>query len=53
MPKKGTAHETLSNLLKRDGWLKAIICDGFTEQILGNFKKKSNEADIHIKQIEP
>ena len=42
MPTKGNAHETLSKLLKRDGYPNVIICDGSKEQNLGNFKKKSN-----------
>ena len=53
MPTKGTAYETLPNLLKRDGCPNAIICDGSKEQTLGKFKKKAKEADIYIKQIEP
>ena len=53
MPTKGTAHETLSHLLKQDGCLNYIIMDGSKEQTLGKFKKKVNEADIWVKQIEP
>ena len=53
MPTKGTAHETLYNLLKHDGWPNVVICDGSKDQNLGDFKKKSNEADIHIKHFKP
>ena len=53
MTTKGTAHETLSNLLKRDGCPNAIIIDGSKEQTLGKFKKKANGSDIHIINIDP
>ena len=53
MPTKGTAHEMLSHLLKRDGCPNSIIMDGSKEQNLGKFKKKANEANIWVKQIEP
>ena len=53
IPTKGTAHETLSNLLKRNGFQNVIICDGSKEQTLGKSKKNLNEADIHANQIEP
>ena len=53
MPTKGTLHKTLLNLLKCDGCTNAIICDGSKERTLVKFKKKANEADIHIKHIEP
>ena len=53
IPTKGTAHETLSNLLKRNGFQNVIICDGSKEQTLGKFKKKAKENNIHMNQIGP
>ena len=50
---KGTAHETLYNLLNQDGCPNAIIMDGSKEKIFGKFKKNANNADIHIRKIEP
>ena len=53
MPTKGTAHKTLSHLLKRDGFPNSIIMAGSKEQTLGKSKKKANKAHIWVKQIEP
>ena len=53
MPTKGTAHETLSHILKQYECPKHIIMDGSKEHTLRKFKKKANEADVWVNQIEP
>ena len=51
--KKSEAHEGLSLLFQRDGVPPKLILDGAKEQICGIFKKKCNEVQVHVRQIEP
>ena len=53
MKSKGLAHEALSLLFKRDGVPPDIVLDGSKEQVLGEFKRKLNEANCHLKMTEP
>jgi hypothetical protein len=53
MKRKGEAHETLLLLFHHDGVLPSMIADNSKEQILGEFKRKLNEANRHLKQMEP
>ena len=53
MKRKGEFHETLSLLFHRDGVPPSIIADNSKEQILGEFKRKFNEADCHLEHTEP
>ena len=48
MKRKGEAHETLSLLFQRDGVPPSMIADNSKEQILGEFKRKLNEANCHL-----
>jgi hypothetical protein len=50
---KGEAHETLSLLFHWDGVPPSMITDNSKEQILGEFKRKLNEASCHLRQPEP
>ena len=53
MKHKGEAHEMLSLLFHHDGVLPSMIADNSKETILGEFKRKLNEANCHLKQTEP
>mmetsp|Transcript_37601 Transcript_37601/g.53010 ORF Transcript_37601/g.53010 Transcript_37601/m.53010 type:complete len:1380 (-) Transcript_37601:246-4385(-) len=53
IPGKGSAHEALSLMFKRDGVPMNMIVDGSREQVAGDFKRKCIEADCRIKQLEP
>jgi hypothetical protein len=53
MKKKSEAHEALSLLLKRDGAPTTLVSDGAKEETLGEFHRKTREADIHCKETEP
>ena len=53
MKRKGEAHETLSLLFHHDGMPPSMIADNSKEQILGEFKRKLNDANCHLKQMEP
>jgi hypothetical protein len=50
---KGEAHETLPLLFHCDGMPPSMIADNSKEQIIGEFKRKLNEANCHLKQTEP
>ena len=50
MEKKGDTHETLSLLLKHDGFPPEMIVDGTKEQIFSKFNKKPKEANFHLRQ---
>ena len=51
--KKGDAHEKIYLFFKQYGVSPNMVLDASKEQNLGLFKKKCQEADFHIKQIEP
>jgi hypothetical protein len=53
MKLKSDAVDALDLLLHREGAPQALIMDGSKEQTLGPFKKKAQQAGIHIKQTEP
>ena len=53
MKRKGEAHETLSLLFHRDDVPPSMVADNSKEQILGEFKRKLNEANCHLRQTEP
>jgi hypothetical protein len=53
MKRKGDAHEALSLLFKRDGVPHEMRLDDSKEQTQGNFKRKLNEANCHMKMTEP
>ena len=53
MQKKSDAHEELSHLFVNNGVPRAIIMDGSKEQMMGDFRKKAQQADCHIRQTEP
>ena len=53
MKQKGEAHKTLSLLFHCDGVPLSMIADNSKEQILGEFKRKLNEANCHLRQTEP
>ena len=53
IPTKGTAYETLYNLINQDGCPNAIIMNISKDQTLVKLKKKSNDVNIHNSQIEP
>jgi hypothetical protein len=53
MKRKGDAHEALSLLFKQDGVPHEMILDDSKEQTQGNFKRKLNEANCHMKMTEP
>ena len=53
MKRKGEAHEMLSLLFHCDGVPPSMIADNSKEQILGELKRKLNEANCHLKQTEP
>ena len=53
MEKKSLGHEGASLLFKQDGVPINMILDGAREQIGGEFKRKCQEADCRIKQLEP
>ena len=53
MKRKGEAHETLTLLFHCDDLPTSMIADNSKEQILGEFKRKLNEANCHLKQMEP
>ena len=53
MKRKGYAHETLSLSFKRDGVPHKMVMGVSKEKTLGSFRKKCQEVDFHIKQMEP
>ncbi len=53
MPKKYSAHETLSLLFKNVGVHTSMVMDGSKEQTLGPFRSKCRQAGCHVKQTEP
>ena len=53
MKKKSDAVHALDLMLHRDGAPEKMIMDGSKEQTLGAFKKKCQDAGIHMKQTEP
>ena len=53
MKKKSDAHEALDLLFHRDGVPPKMIMDGSKEQTKGQFRKKCQLANVHVKQIEP
>ena len=53
MKRKGEAHETLLLLFHCDGVPPSKIADNPKEQILGEFKRKLNEANCNLRQTEP
>ncbi len=53
MPKKSSAHETLSLLFKNVGVPTSMVMDGSKEQTLGPFRSKCRQAGCHVKQTEP
>jgi hypothetical protein len=50
---KGEAHETLSLMFHRDGVPPTMVTDGLKEQTLGDFQRKLQEADCHLRVTEP
>ena len=53
MRKKLEAHEALSLLFQREGVPNTMIMDGALEQLKGKFRKKCQEVDSRVKQLEP
>ena len=53
MKRKGESHETLSLLSHCDGVPPSMIADNSKEQVLGEFKRKLNEANCHLRQMDP
>ncbi len=53
MKLKSEASDALDLLFHRDGVPEKMIMDGSKEQTLGKFKKKCQEANVHIKETEP
>ena len=53
MKKKSEAHDALSLLFQREGVLNTMIMDGALEQLKGKFRKKCQEVDSRVKQLEP
>jgi hypothetical protein len=53
MLSKAQAHGALSLLFSRDGAPDTLVVDGAQKQVKRQFKKKSREADCHIRQTEP
>lgn len=53
MKKKSEAADTVDLLFHRVGVPTKMIMDGAREQTLGKFRKKCQEASVHIKQTEP
>ena len=53
MKRKADAHEGLSLMFQRDGVPPVIIMDGSKEQTQGEFRKKTREAGVHVKQTHP
>ena len=53
MKRKGQAHEALSLLFQRDGVPHTMICDYANEQIKGEFKRKCQQAEVHLRPVEP
>jgi hypothetical protein len=53
MAKKPQAHEGLSLLFQREGVPNTTLMDGACKQTIGEFRKKSREAEVHVKQTEP
>ena len=53
MKRKGDAHESLYLFFKRDGVPHKMVMGVSKEKTLGSFRKKCQEVDFHIKQMEP
>ena len=53
MKNKGDKNETLSLFFNRHGVTTKMVMYGSKEQKLGSFRKTFEEADFHIKQVEP
>ena len=53
MNRKGYAHETMSLSFKRDSVSPKMVMDGPKEQTLGLFRKKFQEEDFHMNQMDP
>ena len=52
MEKKSKSHDGLSTMFTRDGVPNVLIMDNLKEQIIGDFRKKAEEADFWIRQTE-
>ena len=53
MATKSDAHETLSLLFAQEGVPSTLVMDGAREQVMGEFRHNSRQADCHLKQTEP
>jgi len=53
MKHKGEVHETLLLLFHCDGVPPSMIADNLKEHVLGEFKRKLNEANCHLQHTEP
>ena len=53
MKKKSDASNALDLLFHREGEPPKMIMDGSKEQTMGQFKKKCQLANVHIRQTEP
>ena len=53
MKTKGNTHENIYLLFQRTGVPYHLLVDGYKEQVLGSFKKKSLEVGCRLKQTEP
>ena len=50
---KGDAHHALSTLFRNEGVPPTLIMDGANEQVKGNFRKKLQQVDCRVRQVEP
>ena len=48
---RSEAHETLSLLFTRDGFLPACSCNNAKEMVQGKFYQKLNDASCHLKNL--
>ena len=53
MKLKSEAADAVDLLFHRDGVPTKMIMDGSKEQTLGRFRKKCQQASVHVKQTEP
>ena len=53
MKRKGEAHQALSTLFRNEGVPPTLVMDGANEQVKGEFRKKIQQVDCCIRQVEP